>query len=105
MNRLTVERVKAAYEKTGATPERYNFWIEGDPPSACAYGAVFVAETGFRRNPEGWDESAPLLHLAESYAAAFVAGFDIRDLGESENPLWRQGYEDGLAAAKAMGLP
>lgn len=68
---LTLERVQAAYAKTGLTP-RVGAYFSWDPDSmedcACALGAVAVAE-GFCRAGDGdaVELNAPV---------GFIAGFD-----------------------------
>lgn len=106
MRRITVDEVKAAYEKTGLHPKQGEFreYETCDKVcGGCAITALLAAD--------GIDivEEPNLRAIAESrygghYIGGFVCGFDgkpaawFRDTNERE----RQGYADGTAAALAI---
>jgi hypothetical protein len=112
MRRITVDEVKAAYEKTGLKPKRGQY-ISHDKTCGCAIGALVLAE--------GIDASANCGAMAtdyaervfgENYRVGFVHGFDARDKdyrkrhckfptdeGQCE---YDDGFNDGRAVAAAI---
>ena len=105
MRRITVDEVRAAYEKTGLTPVRH-MWLSDN--CACALTACMLS-SGVQRKEialaeQQWacDELASTtLGLDEAYTDFFTSGFDGCRLGtvtEEEG----YGYQDGRAVAAAI---
>lgn len=99
---LTVERVLAAYAKTGLKPrdEWYAIRGFGDERCGCAIGAVLLAE-----GCETFEalESDDFTHQDDTETPeikSFIAGFD--DLPQYNHE--REAYELGQACRKAVGL-
>jgi hypothetical protein len=97
MKRITVEEVRAAYEKTGLEPCRRRF---GDG-KLCGCPLTAVLKT--RRV----NLSARFLCESDNYAYGFIRSIDgrIRDTGliKVENKLaYKRGYADGLAVRQAI---
>ena len=107
MNRVTVERVKNAYEKTGLSPVFCTFYARDNTSiekviGACALGACFIAE-----NPNDIPSSAveERLGITSHYLYGFLRTFDNHPFDEREAELkgwnmdeFRAGVEDGIAA-------
>jgi hypothetical protein len=122
MKRITVDEVRAAYEKTGLTPVRGNFctystsqlrdyWTQTELgievkltyDCGCALTACCRAED--KPFPEDVEHAASELDLDESYASGFINGFDgvVLCPEDVDGPVaYEAGYADGVAAAKAV---
>lgn len=96
---LSVERVMAAYEKTGLRPQAGR-WFSLSDRCACAAGVVMVAEFG---GPQIVCSSGVMfcLELEEDELAAFTNGFDVREV-ERASDRYRIAYEHGRAVARAV---
>ena len=115
--RITPERVEAAYRKSGLRPTQEALYTEIDGvPCGDALGAIFLAENvasaktcGFLavRLSKATDEfvmqrmGVPIL-----YTYGFRTGFGDYDLypGSIDSSIVKKGIEDGQAAARRMGL-
>jgi len=108
MNRITPEQVKAAYEKTGLTPTRGEFFYlpDGNVVSgACGLGVLAYEKSG--GIPE--DRINGILGIEVDYSVGFAVGFDGQpdpySIYSPENDdEFRAGLEDGDASARAVGL-
>lgn len=108
MNRITPERVKAAYETTGLTPFRGAFFDYSDGnmlTGACGLGVLaYEKEQGV---PE--DRLNSVLGIEMDYSVGFAVGFDGQpdpyDIYFPNNDdEFLAGYADGKASALAVGL-
>lgn len=106
MKRITVDDVRAAYEKTGLVPMRH-IWLSDN--CACALSACMLANGVNRKEIERADDNfdcetlaAERLKLEQVYADYFISGFDgVRNTcAVTEEEL--QGHQDGLACAAAI---
>lgn len=108
MNRITVEQVKGAYERTGfgvTVGAFYNYEDDGETiRGACALGALCYDRLGF----QGYGGAAQeLFGLTEGYRYGFTRGFD----GEDPLPFDVYGnegvcgYEDGQAVRTEIVEP
>jgi hypothetical protein len=101
MQRFTPEMVKEAYAKTGLLPHRgsYYFYDSGRPIGACGVGVLAYANGGGIMHGQILGKS-----LGGDYVCGFIGGFDgsVRHADASGD--WHDGYDDGAAAAKAVGL-
>lgn len=117
--RITVEEVKAAFEKTKLKPKQ-GFYFQREtsadtsPKCACGMGVLYLAQTemDFDEAAQLDDEGSDInLYFTERYGAdyrvGFAHGFDSghRHSSLAHSPEYQQGYEDGDAARAAMGLP
>lgn len=102
---LTVDRVLAAYAKTGLKPTE-GLWTAKDAGlrCGCALAAIYIAD-----GEATWDELEEHCDVAERLdrlaPALFVAGFD--DLpyhAKADNSDPNEAYELGQACRKAVGL-
>jgi hypothetical protein len=100
-NRITVARVRAAMEETGATLMRGLAWGAGSR-SGCPLGVVAVAEgkldRGQTRISATW--AAEALELTSPYQVGFVDAFDggtTQDAPERRKSDYDLGHADGLA--------
>lgn len=114
--RITPERVRAAYAKTGAQPWR-RAWRrdeEGKTPCLCPVAAVVEADplAGPRLGgaPHTMHGAAAALGVRERYVHGFLSAVDYGDVRfspgaepeETKSPSWKQGHEDGLAVAREL---
>lgn len=101
---LTVERVLAAYAKTGLKPRDglFAYFVDG-AQCACGLGAVAVAEgaaTFEELYSDEWNEAYG--RVEDDTPAGFISGFD--DLPLHVDDICREAYELGQACRKAVGL-
>lgn len=101
---LTVERVLAAYAKTGLKPRDGLFahFVDG-AQCACALGAVAIAEGVAAFDDlysDGWNEAYG--RVEDATPGGFITGFD--DLPFHVDDRDREAYELGQACRKAVGL-
>ena len=99
LKRITVEEVKAAYAKTGITPER-GMWCNGMGTCACGLCVLFLADGGIPGRAFS-QAIYPRLGIEHDYGSGFIVGFDGEGL-EDENAIMRLGYLDGQACAAAV---
>lgn len=95
--RITIERVRSAYEKTGLKPARE---LYADGRCGCPLGACVVAISPFI-DPDSIDENiaASTLGLNVQYATGFANGFDGYMASRTSNDAYLAGHQDGSAAA------
>jgi hypothetical protein len=116
MKRITVDEVRAAYEKTGLKPA-VNDLLDSEfnhyqPTRGCGLGALYVADGGLAYMNATVSVVAKDLGLGKAYAYGFSDGFDGvaggglhlwglagLDGGDADYSL---GYGDGKAAGDAM---
>ncbi len=112
---LSVEAVKAAYQKTGLKPAR-RVWCSSDedddaddgetPRCACAAGVVLAAKLGSSvpfESVGGHDDAARLLGVDEDLLGSFTEGFDGDTYaGEREPGPAVDAYEHGRKVAAAV---
>lgn len=98
---LTVERVLAAYAKTGLKPRDSLYAIAYDGElCGCALGAVAIAEGAATFN-ELCAEEDEFDAIDAERPLGFTDGFDDLPL---HNPRYQEAYELGQACRKAVGL-
>ena len=97
MNRITIEQVKVAYEKTGLTPIRGTLEFgEGCPVDAL------LAERGVTDCHSGYS-AADALDVSPLYIRGFIDGVDGNKNGcRADNPAYHLGYIDGAAVAAEL---
>lgn len=113
--RLTIDRVKRAYRKTGLIPAQNVFgkWnYTGTQITQCGCGITAVClheyeKAIFDQFTEGIDiDDIQALYLEDipvNYLEGFVIGFDgDHDKYLSMSPLWNLGKEDGINARNAI---
>jgi hypothetical protein len=117
VNRITPERVKDAYDKTGLIPIQdvwIRRWDSGDC-EACALSAVMVAEGKASEDElialtnaedDAEPDAAKALDLAKDYEFGFVEGFDASPDGKParKHLLNSQGYLLGFADGQKAAL-
>ena len=99
--RITPDMVLEAYRKTGLKPSRGNVVIHNNrccPIGALAAAQGKVAENSIGSNCYTFVES--YYGLEVGYVGLFWHGFD----GFKSSNDRSQGYQDGMACAKAVGL-
>jgi hypothetical protein len=111
MNRITIERVQRAYEKTGRQPAR-GMWGHSETGGCCGLGAVLHAEHPGALTklptPSASAMACEFLGLSTAYICGFTDGFDSRHLEthtqhlKESNEEYRAGYDDGQAAARVV---
>jgi hypothetical protein len=104
MRRITVNEVKAAYEKTGLKPSR-GTWATDN--CACGLGVCAIAQSGMNGDDLCADTVFPTLGIKDWYGVGFIDGFDNRSqltkfAEEKSKDLFTAGFEDGRAAALAI---
>lgn len=93
--KITVEEVRAAYQKTGLTPARR---ITHDEKCACPIGVIGADKYGLSGNDTlDWSDNA----FGILFTNGFICGFD-GDEPEEKNALFLEGYENGKEVAKAI---
>ena len=101
MKRITVEEVKAAYEKTGLKPVRGTF--NDGKGCGCALGALYMAQGGAAccSDPEEWCDA----EFDFAYWDGFAGGFDAKEdfsLPDYVSLSRKEGHADGRAVAAAI---
>lgn len=99
--RITPEQVVAAYAATRLKPTQ-GFWINPSATCACGLGALIATRQKYLDRGMTWDDAAIKLGVPIGYVRSFTLGFD----GVSRNcvPDHIEGFDDGRAAAMAVGL-
>jgi len=98
VRRITVDEVKAAYEKTGLKPQKDN-WFSDDFRCACAIGALFAAAYPEVPNaPGSVVQQWAYREFGADYVDEFVGGFDCPQV-PLDNLI---GDLDGRAVAAAI---
>lgn len=116
IGRITPERVKEAFEKTGFKPGRNEFFPTEN--CACGLGAVYAERNNIMSNCElsnyDRDEMEIFDDLSEAYSTnhdylhGFAVGFDGQTIKEKIYPKSsniehiRMGVEDGRAAYRLL---
>lgn len=101
---LTVERVLAAYAKTGLKPTD-GIWTAEDAGlrCGCALAAIYIADG--EATWEDLENHCGVIDRLDSLAPAlFVNGFDDLPYHTKEDTREREAYELGRACRKAVGL-
>lgn len=112
MKRITVEEVKAAFEKIGAKPAIGLFYeATGECRRACAMGALAAAngaDTRFLEDEATTNDIAEILEVDRQYADGVAAGFDSGPtppmLASFMSAEYLAGRADGAAFAAAVGV-
>jgi hypothetical protein len=119
MKRITADEVVEAYRKTGIQPttREYFFRDQHGVESCCAIGAISIAADRSIVSECVHKTCNNISRFAASnfgrYGWGFTAGFDGRGMAfvdqfikarDIEPTVVKQGYEDGNAAAIAVGL-
>ena len=97
--RITVDEVRAAYEKCGLSPIR-KFWLLDGSRLCCPQTAILASD--------GLDVfvltdlcTPAAKRWGSDYAAGFRDGFDGREC-YGDHPEWKQAHADGVAVAAAI---
>ena len=130
---ITVARIRRAYAATGLLPRRcswfrpaqwrqnanaFRAWRGGDRTQqfdgeACALGAMAIAEsittkfTTYDAMTDRLGSPSVCEHLGldVDFTSGFVLGFDGGRVGRHATAKTREGFQNGRAVAKALGLP
>lgn len=105
INRITADRVLAAFETTGLIPMQEE-WLDTTAGRNCACGlmAVYAARFGLGSLDDYVEAIKEGFELEHDYVNGFTVGFDGRPdkLLVRASGAFKQGYEDGKAAWEAV---
>ena len=103
MNRITIDELKAAYEKTGFLPGAGLFeWKEDGKQYCCAFSVLYYEKFG--TFPKNFYDVTSDLGYDGDYIDGFVAAWDFE--GSFPDPMITEeevyGYLDGQRAVQAL---
>lgn len=103
MNRITIDELKAAYEKTGFLPGAGLFeWKANGKQYCCAFSVLYYEKFG--TFPKNFYDVASDLGYGGDYIDGFVAAWDCEE--SFPDPLITEeelcGYRDGQQAFQAL---